>query len=457
MKLRSFQDANKFLESFIKPTVFERIEENSRLGDPLDRMRVLLQLLDNPEKKFKSVQVSGTSGKGSTAYLISCILEKSGYKTGLATSPHLQSITERMQINMRKISEQDLINLVNKLSPVIQKMQLLPVGEPSYFELVTALSFMHFAYEKVDIAIVEVGLEGKYDATNVLEPLMVVITNISKDHTELLGSTEVEIAHEALSIVHNNEAGSRPAVVTGIKQKEILAQLSARADQDSLAVKVIGRDFDFMLKNRTQQGSIFDFKGEKLLLDKLDLRLRGGYQVVNASLAIAASESLVEFGFKITGKSVREALKTAFFPGRFEVIKSDNKFIILDGAHNEAKMKAFLKALSEYFPHEKKTFIVGFKTNKDVLVMLTELFKEDKADFIFTQFHRSGGYAGSFSMAIANLHQCIKQINKAHDYRFTDDIQQALDKTLRTHSEIVVVTGSLYLVGEVREYLLPIE
>lgn len=457
MKVTTLHEAQSYLESYIRPSVFERVQEDSHLKDPLDRMRVLLRLLGNPEKKFKSVQVSGTSGKGSTAYLLANIIGKVGYKTGFATSPHLQSINERMQITMRKISDDALISLVNELIPQVEAIKKMPEGEPSYFELLTALAFMHFAHEKVDIAVVEVGLEGKYDATNVLEPLVVILTNISKDHTDMLGTTEGEIAEEAFSIMRKNERGETPLVITGVKQDFLRKKLLKKAVSLHEDVKILGRDFTYSLQKKTKNGAKFMFSEEGVSLSDLEVRLRGEYQVENASLALAACISLERVGFTIPEEAKRQGLSTAFFPGRFEVIVSGKQLIILDGAHNEAKMKAFLQALQAYYPHQKKVFIVGFKRNKDTASMIRELFAIDNAKFIFTEFSNTGDYLRSNSMSLDQLRSSSEEAGSQREIEYIASVPDAFAKAQVSNKELIIVTGSLYLVGEMREYLFPTE
>lgn len=451
--ITTLKEAQEYLESFIRPTVFERVKEDSHLKDPLDRMRVLLTLLGDPQKQFKSVQISGTSGKGSTAYLLGNILTKAGYKTGFATSPHLQRISERMQVNMEEISDHGLLELVGQLVPVNEKMKNLPVGEPSYFELLTALAFMYFAKEKVDIAVVEVGLEGKYDATNLLDPLIVVLTNISKDHTELLGETEEQIASEAFSIIRQNNRGTAPVVITGISQPLILEILMQRARLINARTQILGKDFSFAIASHTQTGVCFSFSTHEMKIDNLEVRLRGDYQVANASLAIACLLALRSAGFSISFDEIRQGLQTAFFPGRFEVLTYRNKTIILDGAHNSAKMQAFLQALSEYYPQETKTFIIGFKKGKDILPMLKGLLAKDGRQYIFTQFHKTADYARSVTMDLIELKDNVDSLITADNISFQKTVPEAFEQALKTASDIVIVTGSLYLVGEMRDLL----
>lgn len=450
MTIHTYAQARSYLESFIRPSVFERIAEDSHMQDPLDRMRVLLSLLDNPQKKFKSVQVSGTSGKGSTSYLLGNILINAGYKTGLATSPHLDRINQRMLINDREIPNTILLDLVNRLSLAVEQIKQLPEGAPSYFELLTALAFLYFAQEKVEIAVIEVGLEGQYDATNVLDPLIVILTNISKDHVELLGDTEEAIATEAMSIVRKGTSIS-PLVITGITQNNILDELKKRTRGLGLTLGVLNQTIKISRVSTSEKGVGFCYMDSFGSLGKLYVSLRGEYQALNAALAVAASRGLEHKGFVISGHSIRKGLAEAFFAGRFEVLQKNGKTIILDSAHNEAKITAFLHALDQYYPDESKVFIVGFKKNKDSSPMTKQLFLRN-GSFIFTQFHKGADYARSVSMTIAELRE---NAEIADNVQFSRTVTIALRKAMGLKANIIIVTGSLYLVGEVRSILMP--
>lgn len=452
----SINQAQEYLESFIRPTVFDRIEEDSHMSDPLDRMRVLLSLMGNPEKKFKSVQVSGTSGKGSTSYLIANMLTKAGYKTGLTISPHLEKIHERIQINMQPIEDTEFLVLANRIQPYLEQMRTLPVGEPSYFEILVALAFEYFAKQNVDIAIVEVGLEGKYDGTNVLDPLTVVITNLSKDHTELLGNTVEEIASEALSIIKKGEKAV-PAVVTGITQPNILSVLIKKAEKIEASVMVLGKDISYTIVRQTPTGTIFHYRDQDNDLSDLLVSMRGEYQVSNACLAIAVTAQLSKQGFTISGESIRDGLAHAFFPGRFEIINytlnAKPYTFVLDGAHNDEKMRSFLKAFREYYPSQKVVFILGFKKRKDIQSMMAH-FKHEKGKWIVTQFHKTADYSRSVSMTLEELREAMPDTGKIV---YQPTVPEAITYALQQKEEIVVVTGSLYLVGEVRSLLSPKE
>jgi len=505
MQITTYKKAREFLEELITLNIYDVMKRNAALSDPLERMWVLLDLLGNPQKKFQSVLVGGTSGKGSTAYLIAHALTTAGYKTGLSVKPHLQKINERMQINEIAVLDQEFLSLLNKVVPVVEQMKKMRVGKPSYLETLVALAFLCFAKEKVDIAVVEVAMGGEFDATNTLEPLVAVITNVSLDHTEYLGKTVTKIAKTKAGIIKKYEARSKdqekkitkPVVVTGVKQSSVRQIVENRCKEVGSPLYRLRKDFMFTIKKEGITGSVFDFSSKSSRLRDLQLSLIGRYQVDNASLAIETILQLRKFGFAVSEKNIRKALQTAFFPGRFEIIKvargpattflpanarsSDRSIndlrvvgspptyvtprnyfldansytLILDGAHNPEKMKAFTKALETIFPKRKKVFIFSCKKTKDITSMLSEILRVADT-IIVTEFHATTDMAKNAAMDAESIKDQVVRRKGKKDVRVIakSNAKEALQKSLKiTKSEknsLIVVTGSIYLVGEVR-------
>jgi dihydrofolate synthase/folylpolyglutamate synthase len=340
MGIKTYLEARAYLEELIKPIPYKKVEDTLTSYNPLDRMRTLLALFNNPEKKFTSVQVSGTSGKGSTAYLLSHMLTAAGYKTGFTLSPHLLNITERFQINEQNIPEKVFISLVNELVPVVMKMKKMEVGEPTYFEALMALTFLYFAHEQVDIAVIEVGLEGRYDGTNTLDPLVFILTNISLDHIEYLGDTEGKIAREAMGAIESKKLEERsqkrevtktPIVITGVEQKDVRQIVKDVCDKQQVPLLLFGKQFSSQIKQVTDEGVVFEYDREDFYLHDLFVSLVGEYQAINATLALEAVFALKQFGFTVTEETIRESLKTAHFPGRFERILITSQHVIDNG------------------------------------------------------------------------------------------------------------------------------
>jgi dihydrofolate synthase/folylpolyglutamate synthase len=410
-----------------------------------------MNLLGDPQDRFPSVQISGTSGKGSTAYLLSHILATAGYKTGLSISPHLERLNERMQVNEQEIPDEKLISLVNRIVPIVAQMKAEPLGEPSYFELLLGIAFLYFAEEQVAIAIIEVGIEGKYDATNILKPLLTVLTNISLDHTHILGGTEEKIAREAVSIVREGTM-----LITGVTQPELLQIVRERCRAFHAPLKVLGEDFSFRITRETRDGLVLTYTDHEQQSLEVFVSLTGHFQGENTALALASVKHLRSSGYDLLVPQLKQALATASFPGRFELMRTASGEIILDGAHNPAKLKAFIAALERLYPGEKKVFLVAFKKHKEI-ADLVRIIRPAASRIIFTEFQQTT----DLSMRAATpWKELMRQLKETNDVSETDQFipssTEALEVALglaQREQWILVVTGSLYLVGEIRQTL----
>lgn len=484
MKITTYQQARDFVQSFIPLNIYQKIKEGTVLGHPLDRMRTLLSYMGNPEKKFASILVGGTSGKGSTAYLISHILKTAEYKTGFFMKPHLQKVNERIQVNEIPITDEDFLKYVNFLIPAIEKMAKLPVGKPSYLEILVTLAFLYYAEKNIDIAVVEVGMGGEFDATNTLEPLISVITNVSLDHTEFLGTTVEEIAktkagiikqYRVSSIKYGGKRMTNPIVITGVKQHSVIKIIEDRCKEVGTALYRLERDFNYKIVKEGIEGSIFRFRSESdhndpvslSSLSNLELSLTGAHQVENTSLAIETVLKLRKFGFRVEENDIRKALSTAFFPGRFEIVHLSNDLalrqaqgkmsatLILDGAHNKAKMHAFITSFKKLYGKRKNIFIIAFKKDKTIQGMLEEILPS--ADMlVITEFQNvTDMMLKKGAMNAESIKNEVFRIKgKKKIEVFTEkNVSLALKKAFQKADKksLIVVTGSLYLVGEARE------
>lgn len=466
--ISSFEESVRFLESFIPPP---EKKHPGKLG--LERMKYLVNLLGNPQLKYPTIHVGGTSGKGSTATIVVSILAAK-YKVGLHTSPHLGRINERVGIFSRRplaisargllikkdlISDDEFVALLNKIIPSIKKLESSEYGKPSYFEIVAAMAFLYFAKKKVDIAVIEVGMGGRFDATNVIRPLVAVLTNVGLDHTEVLGKTVEEVAKDKVGIIK-----PRIQVVSGVSQPGVVQIVEESCRKNKAPLSLLERDFYFIIKKITEKESRFDYivkgsdlKGAKgLTLSNLRLSLLGEHQVANASLAIRAIE-LFKKGSDLKGAKgltlsiIRKALLSVFMPGRLEIIKKQ-PLVILDGAHNPDKAKALAKAIRKIFPEKRVITVIAIKNDKDARAILSELLPIS-SKVIFTRFHLTSDLGVVSSFEPTELMAVVKEIDREKKIGIINEAKKAVSEAIRSAEgeDLILVTGSLYLIGEVRK------
>ena len=401
----------------------------------LERMLQLMERLGNPHRQFKSIHIAGTNGKGSTAVFIASILKEGGYKTGLYTSPHLEKFNERVQISGELIADHEVESISAEIKSAAKG---LPAGELTYFELTTALAFLYFARKKVDLAVIEVGLGGRLDATNIISPLLSVITPVALDHADYLGSTLSSVAAEKGGIIKKEV----PFII-GRQEKEVEGILRKIGSDKASKVYSLNSDFDFMEAG----DGIFDFRGLEGNIKGLQTSLYGRHQMENAALALAAVEVLNRYQYSIDESALREGIKGAFWPGRFEVL-SEDPHIILDGAHNPAGARRLAEALNEKFGGDKGVLVAGFMDDKDYCGMLKEL-SPCASHLILTKPQQERSFDPQMAMEgarkIAN-HSNVIVIPSMKD-AINEGIMLAKDK------RFIIITGSLYGVGEARGIL----
>ncbi len=421
----------------------------------LENISALLKEFGNPHQSFPSIHIAGTNGKGSTAAFLAFILRQSGLRTGLYTSPHLINFSERIQINGRPIATERIVALTEKIRGQVTEMEQKQIFRPyaggsswqpgadlekgrlTFFEFTTALMFLYFQEEKVDIAIIEAGLGGRLDATNVIDPLATLITSISKEHSQYLGKTVLEIAGEKAGIIK-----SRRPLLTSTTQSRVVSLFQKRCRELSSPLWIWGKDFEA----REKETGEIDFRGRKHQWGNLRLGLAGSHQVRNAGLALAAVEVLVEAGFRIDERSLRQGLVETRWPGRLELIQTQPR-ILLDGAHNPGATKILKKALQVGYPRKRLIVIFGSMADKDIPGMMAHI--APLADLLLlTQ-------AENERAAPLNLLEA-ESSSYEKPYRKFSTVEEALTQAMRTAGEedLILVTGSLYIVGEVRAFLL---
>jgi len=470
--IKTYKDAREYLERYIPYITNHHIKPNSKEGeDKLGRMRHLLNLLDNPQKKFPSIVISGTSGKSSTSYLIAHMFTSAGYSTGLTISPHLDKLNERIQLGkkntgLKQINDTKFIAYLNEIIPIIESMKNCVFGLPSYYEILIGLALRTFAQEHVSIAVIEVGIEGRYDATNLISPLIFVLTNISLDHTQLLGNTVEKIAKEAISRVKGNQysatdSNQKQIVITGVTKPSVVAIVKKQCMNEGVQLINLDKDFTYRVNKVTHEGVFFQKQQDNTKLDYF-VSLRGAYQAENATIAIKTIEEIKKFGFLVANKNIEKALKTANFQGRFEEIVLNGIMFILDGAHNPAKMRAFLDALKTIYPNRNITIIIGFKKGKDIKKILQLVF-DTNSTIIVTEFSVTMDWGKNMAASVTTIKEEIIKMNcKKKEILYEKNFETALNKVQRltdksTHKNekpLIVITGSLYLVGQMRELLL---
>jgi len=432
----------------------------------LDRMRQLLNRLGNPDAGLPIVHVAGTKGKGSTSALVASVIQAAGYQTGLFCSPHLQCMEERFAVGGARATAEELVTLVARLRPVVEAFdhEADRTGDhslsPTYFELTTALALLHFAQRKVDLAVLEVGLGGRLDSTNVCQPAVTVITSISKDHTKQLGSTLAKIAAEKAGII-------KPGVPLycgplAAPAREVIAKI---AQQHGCRMSEAGRDFQYRYRpplglDAGPSLGLLDFAGdvagEYVDLRALPLRLVGDHQGANAALAVAVCEELRRQGWSITGAATHAGLSELTLPARIEVLRR-RPAVVLDVAHNVASAAALVDVLVTSFACKERTLVLAVSLDKDVAGIVRTLLPCFQR-VILTAFQDNPR-----AVPVAMLREIVstelrkKDAPQAHVEVLeaplpTDAWRQA--KALARSNELICVTGSFFIAAELRAEIL---
>ena len=406
----------------------------------LKRMEHLLSLVGNPHTKIDTVHIAGTKGKGSTATMLANMLEANGYKVGLYTSPHVVNLHERIMVNSEMITKTAMLGLLNRIYKAVETVS--KTSAPTFFEIITALAFMHFADSKADVAVIETGLGGRLDSTNVIKPKVVGITNLSFDHQKQLGNTIEEIAKEKAGIF-------KPGVpiVTVQQDPNAMRVLRAQAAAVKAPISVTGVDIDF--SHRFETSSEHGPHNRVCLttptskFEHFRVPLLGIHQAVNCGLALAMLDKLKGCGFEIDNDKTVSGLAKVKLSGRMEMICEDPR-VLIDGAHNAASIRALMHAIGQSIPYDSMIVIFGCNDDKDVAGMLQELqFGADKV--IFT---RSNSLKAMSPDELAEKYIAIsgKMCQTA----------PALGEALRLaknavgKEDLVCITGSFYLIGQAK-------
>jgi len=416
----------------------------------LDNISRLISALDNPHKSFPSVHVAGTNGKGSTSAIIASVLKAAGLKVGLFTSPHIVSFTERIKVNGEETTEKDIIKLAEEIKNIVER---LGDFSPTFFEVVTAMALLYFKRKKIDIAVIEVGMGGRLDATNIVTPEVSVFTNISCDHKEFLGNTLKEIAHEKAGIIKREVP-----VVTSYQELEVIEVIEKKAAEKEAELYAYGKDFSSALKREDISGICFDYMGnDSFTIYDLILPLTGEHQMQNASVAIKAA-MIVLNSLQIPkflseteniAEVIRNGLATTRWPGRLEMIKEEPPMLI-DGAHNPAAAMTLSKALEKIFlrKYKKIIMVLGIMGDKDVKGIMEPLLPL-ASEIILT----SSAYSrAASSNKLVDVAASLGFFDVWIAPTVKDAIEIATDLALGNfYSSLIVITGSFYTIGEAKE------
>jgi len=431
-------------------------------GFKLDRMRQLLALIGDPHERLKAVHLAGTKGKGSTAAMVASVLTAAGYRTGLYTSPHLERIEERIAIDGRICPEEEFVALAARLQDAAGRLAAERHGgrslqdeddAPTFFELTTALAFLHFAEAAVDVAVLEVGLGGRLDSTNVCRPEVAIITSISFDHMKQLGSTLAAIAGEKAGIV---KAGV--PVVSGVMHPEPRQVIAEQAREVGARLFQRGVDFDFERQGRDAAGGeVLDYRERATdgletrptVIGGLRLSMPGEHQAANAACAVAALLRMRERGWTISDAAIRAGLAAARCPARIELLPA-RPAVVLDVAHNPASIAALLGVLEERMPLRRKVLIFASSKDKDYAAMLRLLVPRFAAIVLTQYIHNPRAMAAEELGEIAR--EIIDPEALAPELRLAATPGEAwtLAQQLAGADDLICITGSFFLAAELR-------
>jgi len=453
-KFQNYDEAFAFLLEFVD---YEKVTKYKYdiAAFNLDRVEQLMAAAGSPQHSFRSVHVAGTKGKGSTAAMLQAILSAAGLRTGLFTSPHLVRLEERMTVDGAMMQESELLEIINELAPYTRRMRAASPNEsPTFFELVTTAAFRHFARRKADFAVVEVGMGGRLDATNVIRPEVSVITRIDFDHVERLGETLGKIAFEKAGIIK-----PEIPVVCAPQDPEALAKLAQIAADRAAPLTLIGRDYmlEAVTTGVTAEGSAcrFNLSGPQRHYEGLTLPLLGRHQAVNAAAAVAAAELLeqrckLELGEQI----IRRGLASARCPARAEFFPGSPP-VLLDGAHNPVSMRSLCRTLEDVFAGRRIVLLLGFSRDKDIGEMLKLILpRADQVIFTRSRSPRAEDPALLAQMARELSNVAVETLDDPHQALSRARDLARLPAGKAGTDALICISGSFYLAGELRNPLV---
>lgn len=420
-------------------TTLEHLYRLERFGIKLglDNIRRLLSLLGDPHRGLKVLHVTGTNGKGSVCAYAASVLQAAGYRVGLYTSPHLVRFNERIRVDRTPISDDDVLRIWAGMQPAVQAMTAArAIDHPTFFEVTTAMAFEYFRERQVDVAVVEVGMGGRMDATNVVDGLVSVVTRVDLEHTEHLGKTVSRIAREKSGII-------KPSSRAVTFAQEALPVIEARCREVHAPLTVVGRDIHAERREHDLRGQDVSVRGAFGEID-VHTSLLGSFQVENVAIAVAALTELRSAGFAIPDRAIREGVASARWPARLDLVR-ERPSVLVDGAHNRPAAEAIAASLADLFPGRRISLVVGILNDKDLKGMAAAL----------------GPLASRVYAGRPKTHRAFDAEDVALAFRpyaesvSMPTIKVAIDSAISTArpEEVVLITGSIYTAGEALDHL----
>ena len=414
-------DVEKYLQGFFAGTK----------NPSLDAMRFFMDKLNHPEKELKFIHIAGTNGKGAVTEMISNILLNSGYKVGKFMSPHLIRYNERIQINNKEITNKEMEEIIIKLNPLVKEYNSKGKGNVTLFELETTMAILYFANKKCDIVVLEVGLGGLYDCTNIVYSIVSIITSIGYDHIKFLGNTLEEIAFQKAGIIKQN---SKTIFMT--QSESVDNVIIERCKEENNKLFLVNKE-EIKNYSYTEEYQKFDYKEFK----NIEINLKGISQIYNACIALETVKVLKE-KYNIKEEIIRKSLKNVIHRGRFEKI-NNNPTVIYEGAHNEPAIKNFINSVDMYYKNNKKVYIISILKSKDYKTILKLLVKNDENIYIFTCGNDKERYTDAEILKDEAQKSGAKNL-------FTMELEKAIKMSLEKYKDyIIFAVGSFYVYGDV--------
>jgi len=406
----------------------------------LERMRSLSARLDDPHKGIRAVHIAGTKGKGSVSVLINSILMQAGYRVGLYTSPHLFSFRERIRVDGRLIDEEAVAGSINDIIPHVEQMGK-EGDEPTYFEICTMIAFLYFKLKDVQLMVLEVGMGGRLDSTNIADSLISVITPISYDHTQYLGSTLAKIASEKCGIIKDDSI-----LISAPQEKEAMDVIERISGEKRTSLYTVGRDIIFEGIGSNPERQIFRLLTRYSEYPQLEIRLLGDFQLDNAAAAVAAAEELRSRGIIITKDAIKDGLAKAKWPGRLEIIHK-KPLVVVDGAQDVNSISRLRRSVKDIFKYNKLFLVVGAMADKDIDGICRELYNMPH----YIAATRSNSERACPPEMIRDI---MLKYNSDVNIVTTDSVNEAMKRCIELAGEddLILATGSLYVVAEVMRY-----